>query len=139
MFLSCVSRVAHAVKYLHAYRNDFTAAFKQFYGAHDCDSLVVRSQDSLTRVGEELLNTSPSGWTFEFLESLASQKNDHQARSPPYLRSNSRVMPVRECFRILASQQSRCRSAVISATAEYQESMHSCRREIASRFGTDAQ
>jgi len=37
-------------------------------------------------------------------------------------------MPVRKCFRILASRQSRCRSAVVSATAEYQESMHNTER-----------
>jgi hypothetical protein len=55
-----LERVAHAVKYLHAHRNDFTADFKQFCRAHDCDSLVHRSQDSLTRVGEELLDTTPS-------------------------------------------------------------------------------
>lgn len=65
-------RVAHAVKYLRAHRKDFTPDFANFYGAHNCESLVIRTQDALTRVGEELLGTTPIDWTFEFVESLAS-------------------------------------------------------------------
>jgi hypothetical protein len=74
-------RIAHAVTYLHGHRKEFTSDFAKFYGNHDCHSLIASSQDALTRVGKELLNTTPSEWIFEFLESLTSRGSDLRASS----------------------------------------------------------
>lgn len=64
-------RVAHAVKFLHRHRDEFVKEFTEFYGNYECDQLVERSMDCLTRAGEEILRMNPVDWTFDFLQSFA--------------------------------------------------------------------
>jgi hypothetical protein len=75
-------RVSHAVAYLHNHRADFTSDFKTFYGNHDCDLLIARSQDAFTLVGETVLNSDPAEWTHDFLDTLASDVSELRKGGP---------------------------------------------------------
>jgi hypothetical protein len=75
-------RVGHAVTYLHNHRADLTSDFQEFYGNHDCESLIERSKDAFTRVGEHILNSDPTEWTFELFESLSSPSSELNNGSP---------------------------------------------------------